>query len=512
MAIQPAADRRSSEPDSGASPPTLDPADWDAYRRLLHQTVDAMVDHLASVGDGPVWRPMTDEDRGALRTPLPVSGVDASVIASEAIERILPFTVGNPHPRFFGWVHGGGLAGGLVADLLASAMNANLGGRDHAPVEIERTVVDWFRVLFGLPEEAGGLLVSGTSMATVVCLAAARTALAGRGVRQEGNGRLASPVAIYASSEVHGSLFKAAELLGLGSNVVRQIPVDQDFRISVADLVDRIAWDVAVGVRPMAIVGSAGTVNTGAIDDLAVLAAIARDRGCWFHVDGAIGAVGMMDPTFRSRLAGLEHADSIAFDTHKWLQVQYDCGCALVRDRRLLTDTFGERQAYLAGAVGGMAAGDPWFCEMGPELSRGFRALRLWFALREHGTEAFGQMMARTRALATDLASMVGAHDDLTLLAPVSLNIVCLRWTHPDLDDTALDEVNAAIVEDLHERGIAAPSTTRLRGRLAIRVSISNHRTQRRDIEVLVESLRLFGRLRGDLERARRHRGLAPPV
>lgn len=481
----------------------LDPADWQAYRRLLHDAVDIAVDHLAGIADGPVWQAMSPEDRAALRRPLPSVGTDPAALVEEIRTGVMPYAVGNPHPRFFGWVHGGGLAGGLIADLLASAMNANLGGRDHAPVEIERTVVDWFRDLFGLPEGAGGLLVSGTSMATVVALAAARTRLGGVRVRQEGLAALAGPVAIYASSEVHGSLKKAAELLGLGAAAVRGVPVDAAFRIDLEALHALMDADAAAGVRPLAVVGSAGTVNTGAVDDLDGLADAAQSAGCWFHVDGAIGAVGMMDPAFAPRLKGLERADSIAFDAHKWLQMQYDCGCVLVRDAGLLTDTFGERQAYLAGAARGLAAGDPWFCESGPELSRGFRALRVWFALREHGTEAFGRMMARTRRLAAHLAERVDDRPDLVRLAPVDLTIVCLRWVHPGLDDAALDRVNQAIVEDLHETGIAAPSTTRLAGRLAIRVSISNHRTRQADIDALVEAIGALGRLRGDQERIR---------
>ena len=374
--------------------PSLDPADWDAFQGLAHRLLDEAIDHLRTVRERPVWQPVAASARAALEAPLPVEGQGIAATAETALRHILPHPTGNTHPRFFGWVHGAGTAGGLLAEILAAAMNANLGGRDHGAIYVERQVIDWCRELFGMPEGASGLLVSGTSMASLIGLAVARHHHAGCDVRALGVGGVPTRLIGYASREAHSSVARAFELLGLGRNALRSIPTGPDYRIDTAELAKAIAADRRLGLEPFCIVGTAGTVNTGAIDDLTALADIAQAEELWLHVDGAFGALALLSPAHRPLLAGIERADLLAFDFHKWLHVQYDAGCVLVRRGDLHRAAFTFHAGYLEPAARGLAGGEPWACEFGPELSRGFRALKVWFTLQEHGTRRLGAAIA----------------------------------------------------------------------------------------------------------------------
>ena len=370
---------------------TLDPTDWAAFAGLAHRLLDQALDHLRTVRERPVWQPVPDAVRQALATPLPLEGRGAEATAAVALRSILPYATGNIHPRFFGWVHGAGTAGNLLAEILAATMNANLGGRDHGAIYVERQVIEWCRQLFGLPVGTSGLLVSGTSMATLIGLAVARHHQAGCEVRTDGVGAVPARLVGYASSEAHGSVVRAFEILGLGRSALRSIPVGADYRMDVAELQRAIAADRRLGCKPFCVVATAGTVNTGAIDDLGRLAEIAAEHGLWLHVDGAFGALAILSPEHRPALAGIERADSLAFDFHKWLHVQYDAGCVLVRRGDLHRDAFALHTGYLERTTRGLAGGEPWFCDFGPELSRGFRALKVWFTLEEHGTRRLGR-------------------------------------------------------------------------------------------------------------------------
>lgn len=473
--------------------PTLDPADWDDFGRLAHRLLDHALDHLRTVRERPVWQPMPDAVRATFEGPLPVEGDGAAETVRTALETILPYTAGNIHPRFFGWVHGAGSAGGLLAELLAAAINANLGGRDHGPVYVERQVIAWGRELFGLPPEASGLLVSGTSMANLIGLAVARHARAGCDVRADGVAAAPARLVGYASSEAHNSVARAFELLGLGRHALRAIPADAGFRMDLAQLRQAIAADRRLGFRPFCVIGTAGTVNTGAIDDLHALADIAAEQELWLHVDGAFGALAVLSDELKPRLAGIERADSLAFDFHKWLHVPYDAGCVLVRDGALHRATFASRPGYLSATGRGLGGGEPWFCDFGPELSRGFRALKVWFTLKEHGVRRLGAAIADNCRQAHYLATRVFEQPRLRLVAPVSLNIVCFRFWSPDLAPDQLDRLNAEIVADIQESGIAAPSTAVLPAGTAIRVNLTNHRTRDEDLDRLVEAVLACG-------------------
>ena len=471
-----------------ASSETLDPKNWDDIRAQGHRMLDDMIDYVANVRDRPVWSPIPDAVRARFRAGLPRQPCDLGEVYREFADFVLPYATGNVHPCFMGWVHGGGTAVGMLAEMLAAGLNANLGGRDHMPIEVERQIVEWTRQMFGFPSEASGIFVTGTSMANLMAVLVARTDALGRSVRQRGVGDQGARLTAYTSTAAHGCITRAMDIAGFGSDALRCVGVDRSHRIDVAALRERIAQDRNAGLKPFLVVGSAGTVDIGAIDDLQALSALCREQGIWFHVDGAFGALGILSPALAPRLDGIEDADSIALDFHKWGQVPYDAGFLLVRDGHRHRDAFAAPAAYLRRESRGLAAGSPWPCDLGPDLSRGFRALKTWFTLKTYGTEKLGAVITRTCALAGYLEARILADPRLELMAPVQLNIVCFRYRADNAN-----KVNGDIVIDIQESGIAAPSTTLLDGELAIRAAIVNHRTDTCDIDALLSAVLEFG-------------------
>jgi glutamate/tyrosine decarboxylase-like PLP-dependent enzyme len=470
-----------------SAPPDLDPEDWPGTRAQAHRMLDDILDYLQHVRERPVWRPVPDEARAAMRRPLPAAPTPLAEVHEEFRRWVLPYATGNVHPGFMGWVHGGGNVAGLLGEMLAAGLNANLGGRDHMPIEVERQILRWLAPLFGMPEGAGGVFVTGSSMANFMAVLVARTWALGPEVRRRGLG--AGPgLAAYASTATHSCVRRAMEMSGLGSDALRVLPVDGRGRMDLGALARAVARDRQAGLRPFLVVGTAGTVDIGAIDPLAALADFARAEGLWFHVDGAYGALAAFAPGLAPRLAGIERADSIAMDFHKWGQVPYDAGYLLVRDGDLQQRTFASPAAYLGREARGLAGGTPWPCDFGPDLSRGFRALKTWFTLKVHGAERLGAVIERTCALARHLEARVAACPQLELMAPVNLNIVCFRLRGADPD-----ALNRRVVADLHESGLAAPSTTVLDGHLVIRAAIVNHRTRAEDLDTLVAAVLRLG-------------------
>ncbi len=456
---------------------TLDPQDWDAIRAQGHRMLDDMFDHIATIRQRPVWQPIPDQVRARFREKLPRGPSELAEVYREFSDFIAPYATGNVHPGFMGWVHGGGSAVGMLAEMLAAGLNANLGGRDHVPIEVERQVVEWTREMFGFPAGASGIFVTGTSMANLMAVLVARRSALGKDVRQHGIGEAGRCLTAYTSKAAHGCIAKAMDIAGFGSDALRCIAIDRSHRVDVAELRQQIARDREIGLKPFLVVASAGTVDVGAIDDLRALAALCREEQLWFHVDGAFGALGILSPVLAPRLAGIEQADSIALDFHKWGQVPYDAGFLMVRDGERHRDAFAAPAAYLRRETRGLAAGSSWPCDLGPDLSRGFRALKTWFTLKTYGVEKLGAVITRCCALAT----------------PVNLNIVCFRYRAD-----AADAVNGEIVIDIQESGVAAPSTTVLDGRLAIRAAIVNHRTDRCDIDALLAAVLESGARRSD--------------
>jgi glutamate/tyrosine decarboxylase-like PLP-dependent enzyme len=395
---------------------SLDPADWQSLRAQGHRMLDDIFDYVEHIRERPVWQPIPDGVRAQFRDGLPRQPTDLAAVHDEFMRYVLPFATGNSHPGFMGWVHGGGNVPGMLAEMLAAGLNANLGGRDHAPIEVERQIVHWVRELFGFPDTASGLFVTGTSMANLLGVLVARTAALGSDVRRDGIAGQGPRLTAYVSVAAHGCIAQAMDISGLGTDALRLIPTNERHQIDLAALAQAIARDRSAGFTPLAVIGTAGTVDVGAVDDLAALAHIARRERLWFHVDGAFGALAILTPDLAPRLAGIEHADSIALDFHKWGQVPYDAGFILVRDGTLHRATFAAPAAYLRRETRGLAAGSPWPCDFGPDLSRGFRALKTWFTLKVHGTDAIGAVISHTCSLARYLKQRVQATPELELL------------------------------------------------------------------------------------------------
>ena len=344
--------------------------------------LDDMFDHLESLREQPVWRPIPQGVRQRFRSAPPTAPSPLTEAHASFMRDVLPFAGGNLHPGFMGWVQGAGTPVGMLAEMLAGGLNANLGGRDHMPIEVEREVIGWMRQLLGFPEGASGLLVTGASAANFIGVLVARQRVLGAAGRHQG--ATGERLTAYAATSVHGCVPRAMEMAGLGSDALRRIAVTAEHKIDIETLRQAIEADRRAGFKPFLLVGNAGAVDTGAIDDLDALADLAAAEGLHFHIDGAFGALGVLAPQIKPLLKGLERADSVAFDFHKWAHVPYDAGCILVRDEALLRATFGGRPVYLANA-GGLSGGEPWPSDLGIELSRGFRALKIWWTIKEHG-------------------------------------------------------------------------------------------------------------------------------
>jgi len=480
-----------------ATDTSLDPQDWDETRAQGHRMLDELFDHLQGLRDQPAWRPIPEEVRARHHSGLPVAAGSLAEAHDAFKADMLAYAGGNLHPGFMGWVQGAGTPVGVLAEMLAAGLNGNLGGRDHMPIAIEQEVVGWMRGLFGFPDAATGLMVTGASMANFIGVLVARQRALGIDVRRAG---VSGPrLTAYASVATHGCVSRGMDMAGLGSQNLRQIAVDGLHRIDLEPLKAAIAADRAAGLRPFLLIANAGSVDAGAIDDIEALADIAAAEGLHLHVDGAFGAMGMLTPEIAPRLKGIERADSLAFDFHKWAHVPYDAGFVLVRDGALHRDTFATSAAYLSREARGLAGGDFWPCDYGPDLSRGFRALKVWFTLKVLGTAAIARAIEHNCALARALQVRVEAEPELELLAPAQLSIVCFRYrTHPG----EADAVNRAIVADLHEAGAVAPSLTTIGGKAAIRAALFNHRTETRDIEALIEGVLACGRARTAKEAA----------
>jgi len=477
-----------------SKPESLDPADWEALRRLAHRAVDDGFDHLQGVRDRPVWRPVPADVTARLQGPAPRAPQGAEQAYADFRDWVLPYPMGNTHPRFWSWFMGNGTAFGAVADFLAAAMNPNMGGGNHVANHVEAQVLDWSKEIVGFPADASGLLVSGGSVANFVGLAVARNSRAGVDVRQHGVAAIPRPLVTYASVEVHSCVQKAIESLGLGAQSLRKVPVDEAYAIDVDALERIVAADRAAGLQPFCVIGNAATINTGATDDLDALATLCERERLWFHVDGAIGALLALAPRHRHLVRGMERADSVTLDFHKWLHVPFEAACVLVRDRKAHRDAFALTPEYLEKTERGLASGAHWFSEYGLQLSRGFRALKVWLTIKEHGLDRFGRLIDRNIAQAHELAALVREAGDLALVAPVHTNIVCFRYDPGGLDTAGLNALNQELLVRLHESGIAAPSYTTLGEIYCLRAAIANFRTTSEDLVELVRAVREIGR------------------
>jgi aromatic-L-amino-acid/L-tryptophan decarboxylase len=448
-----------------------------------------IIEYLGGICERPAYRHTSSREiRSGLDSNLPSKGTDFDSLLKVFRETIVPFSRQNAHPRMLGYVQSPGTPLGAFADLLSSTLNANLTvwRSAPAPVELERLTIDWIRQILGFPAEAGGLFVSGGSMASLAALAAARQ------MRYDSLGRLR----MYASSATHFSITKAAALLGIGRENVQPIAVDERFRMRVDDLVAKITADLEAGYVPFCVVGNAGTVDTGAVDPLREIREIADRFQLWMHVDGSYGAFAILTQSARKFFAGMEQADSIALDPHKWLYLPVDVGCVIYRNPEIARATFAHEAEYTR--MFGEEAEEAFVCwDYGPELSRRFRALKVWILLKGVGLDRLSDAIESNLTCARHLESMVQASDDFEMVAPVELSIFCFRHVPAQLRDEspkAIDAFNERLLVALQRDGSSYLSNARLGGRFALRGCVLNYRTTLRDMEILLDDLRRVAR------------------
>jgi aromatic-L-amino-acid/L-tryptophan decarboxylase len=472
---------------------TLDPGDWTSAQALSHQIVDDAVAYLRGARARPVWQEMPAEVKAFFEAPLPQSGTPLSEVYREVAETVMPYPMGNIHPRFWSWYMGSGNYAGALGEFLAAVQGSNLGGGNHAAALMDQQVVRWCGTMMGYPGTSSGTLVSGGSVANLIGLTIARNVHAGVDVREEGVAAIEKPLRFYGSDQLHSCHRKAMELFGLGNRALRRVATDVELRIDLAALRRAIAEDRAAGFQPACIIASAGTVNTGAIDDLTSLAALAKEEGLWFHVDGCIGALLAIAPENACRVAGIDLADSIALDPHKWLHAPFEAGCVLVRDAAAHRGAFAVTPEYLEAMPRGLAAA-PWLHEYGLQTTRGFRALKIWMALKEHGTLKFGRLIDQNVAQARYLSDLIADEPCLELVVPTTINIVCFRHHVEGGTEATLKALNTEIMLRLQEEGIAAISDTTVNGKHCLRAAINNHRTRREDLELFIRETVRLGR------------------
>lgn len=472
---------------------TLDPQNWDEVRALGHRMVDDMLDCLQTVRERPVWQRPPRHVKARLQEPIPEQPQGIEQAYNDFKELVLPYPKGNIHPRFWGWVDGTGTAFGALADMLAAFMNPNLGVADHSAVHVERQVINWSKQMLGFPDTASGIMTSGASVANLTGLLVARNSVANVDVRNHGVRAAPGKLTLYGSSETHSSFIKAVDIIGLGLSAFRKIPVNRDHEVDLNAMRQAIARDREHGHLPFCIVANAGTVNAGAIDPLDDLLALAKSEELWLHVDGAFGALARLLPEYNERLRNLHQADSVAFDFHKWLYVPYEAGCVLVRDGEKHHQALAVSADYLEPQSRGMAAGPEPLSNYSVQLSRGFKALKVWLSLKEHGLEKYRRLIRQNIEQTRYLAALVEENARLELLAPVPLNIVCYRFNPGGLDERTLNRVNKDLLAELQERGIAAPSYTLIDGKFAIRMANTNHRSRKDDFHRLAQASAAIG-------------------
>lgn len=470
---------------------TLDPENWENFRILGHKMLDDMLDYLRDIRKQPVWQPIPNKVKLIFKSPLPMEGKDRERIYEEFKENILPYPLGNIHPRFWGWVVGSGTPFGLLAEMLAATMNTNAAGGEQVASYVEEQVIEWAKDMLDYDPNASGVLVSGGSMANFIGLTVARNTKADYNIKKEGLRRSNKDLLFYGSKEMHDSNDRAIQLLGLGINSLRKIPVNERYEIRVDVLRETIEADIEAGFKPICIIGCAGTVNTGAIDDLNALADLAREFNMWFHIDCAFGVWCKLSSQFRKLVEGIERGDSIAFDFHKWMYINYEVGCVLVKNRKEHFEAFNFAADYATHQDRGAASGDTklWYGFYGLQLSRCFRALKIWMSIKEHGINKYSRLIEQNIQQALYLTDIIESEEKLELLAPTSMNIVNFRYNDGNSDIDALNKINEEILFQLQEKGIFVPSNTMINGNFSLRVAITNHRSRREDFEALINSI-----------------------
>ena len=485
----------------------LDPPP-DQIRSWSNAAVELVAEYLATIRNRPLYPNITSRQiRDRLDPDLSHEPVEFDQLLDMFRDVVIEFSRHNGHPRMFGYVQAPGTAIAAVADLLASTLNANLTAWRSAPaaVEMERLTIDWIKQIIGFDERAAGLFLSGGSMANMAALATARRTKAPPEISKKGAQSCSRALRVYASEEVHHSVAKAAALIGIGRDNVCMIGVDERYKINLDSLVAAIEEDGAAGYLPICVVANAGTVATGAFDPLAQISEIAQRYNLWLHVDAAYGGFAALAPTAAPLFDSIILADSVALDPHKWLYLPVDCGCILYRDPETARTTFAHEAEYTR--VIGQGADEAFaFWDYGPELSRRFRALKVWMLLKAVGLQALSEAIEKNLNCARHLESLVQNSGDFEMLAPVELSIFCFRHLPPHLRDIPahenkcrareeeLDLHNERLLLALQRDGSSYLSNARLRGCFALRGCVMNYRTTLRDMEILLDDLRRVSR------------------
>lgn len=472
--------------------PTLDPVDWENFRTLAREMVDVTVDDLKGLPTRHAWRPLSEKDKAPFATPLPQEGRGLRAAYEDFLNFVKPFPFGQFTPRFWGWAGGTGTSDGVLASLLNAAFHSPNIIHHHAGTWVELQVLEWFREAFAFPKTTKGNLTSGGSLANFIGLAVARHLKGGKSVRSKGV--RGSKWTVYGSAPTHYSIPKALDMLGLGSDAFRIIPVTEEFEIDLQALEKTVARDRKRGLKPIAVIGNAGTIGTGAIDPLEELADFAKKQRLWFHIDGAIGAAVVFSDKYRELIKGVERADSLAFDLHKWLSQPYDVGCVLVANGRGLEDAFAYQASYTTPVPGSLTDSPIVFAHRGPELSRGLRGLPFWLSMKTHGAAKFGQMVDKNIAQARFLEELVKGSPVLELLASGPLSVVNFRYRGTrKLPRRVANRLNESLVGEIQKRGIAIPSLYAIGGKSCVRVCNLNQRSQRSDFAALVQACEQIG-------------------
>jgi Glutamate decarboxylase and related PLP-dependent proteins len=484
---------------------SLDPSP-DEIRHWGHAAVEIMAEYLGSIKRRRVYPDTNSKQiRHQLDRKVPTAGTHFEAVLERFRETIIQLSRHNGHPRMFGYVQGPGTALAAIADLLASTLNANLTAWRSAPagVEIERLTIDWIKELIGYNQDATGLFLSGGSMANMAALMAARRSKAPEELLTKGARLLPQAMRLYVSEETHHSIAKAAALLGIGRDNVRRVSVDENFRIRIDDLVGKIAEDLDAGHLPFCVVANAGTVMTGAFDPLPEVSEVARRFDLWMHVDACYGGFAAIANSTRSLFTGIAEADSVALDPHKWLYLPVDCGCLLYRDPQTARATFAHEAEYTR--VIAQEADEAFaFWDYGPELSRRFRALKVWMALQTIGVRRFSEAIEKNLASARHLQKLVVQSNDFEMLAPVELSTFCFRYiptryklmlakiegSEHERIQRELDTLNERVLIELQRGGSSYLSNALIHGRFALRGCVLNYRTELRDMEILLDDLR----------------------
>jgi aromatic-L-amino-acid decarboxylase len=470
----------------------MTPTDFspEAFARTLTQAQAMAVDYLRRLPERAAFRrPPEEVVRRFEAAPLPAEGTPAAAILAEVERDILPYSLGIGHPRWWGYVRASPSPIGMAADLLAATMNNNCAGSAQIATYVEMTVMRWLAELVGYAPDAGGLLVSGGSAANFVALAAMREAKL-PGTRVTGLGGRKARHVVYVTPETHSCIRRAVELLGFGSDALRMLPPDEGLRMDPIALRNAVTDDRRAGRVPLCVVATAGTVNAGAIDPLVAIRDVARGEDLWFHVDGAYGAIGAALPELADRYAGLADADSLTADPHKWLYVPYEAGAVLVRDRNALTRAFATKADYLEVDETDYFSGPLWFHQQGPQLSRAFRALKVWCVMRELGVAGYRALWRQDLAVAAELRRAVTAHPRLELVGPSDLSIVCFRYLPRRGDPDAL---NHTLVNRIQQDGRVFVSGTQVRGTYALRAAILNYRSTPADARLTADVVAELG-------------------